>query len=98
MLENNPIHNNQPDITWQAGKIPLGEGSIDCAIATEAFEHCPDPAAGHERDLPRFGAWRLLFFTVPFLWPLHEVPYDENRYTPFSLFVATLLPVGLSTS
>jgi hypothetical protein len=22
---------------------------------------------------------------VPFLWPLHDVPYDEYRYTPFSL-------------
>jgi SAM-dependent methyltransferase len=27
----------------------------------------------------------LLFFTVPFLWPLHEVPHDEYRYTPFAL-------------
>ena len=25
------------------------------------------------------------FFTVPFLWPLHEIPYDEYRYTPFSI-------------
>ncbi len=23
--------------------------------------------------------------TVPFLWPLHDVPYDEYRYTPFAL-------------
>lgn len=23
--------------------------------------------------------------TVPFFWPFHEVPYDEYRYTPFSL-------------
>ena len=27
----------------------------------------------------------LLFFTVPFLWPLHCVPHDEYRYTPFAL-------------
>ena len=27
----------------------------------------------------------FLFFTVPFVWPLHDVPYDEYRYTPFSL-------------
>jgi hypothetical protein len=23
--------------------------------------------------------------TVPFLWPLHEVPHDWARYTPFAL-------------
>ena len=26
-----------------------------------------------------------LFFTVPFLWNLHDVPFDEYRFTPFSL-------------
>jgi hypothetical protein len=26
-----------------------------------------------------------LFATVPFLWPLHDVPFDEYRYTPFAL-------------
>ncbi len=25
------------------------------------------------------------FFTVPFLWPLHDVPHDEYRFTPFAL-------------
>jgi hypothetical protein len=27
----------------------------------------------------------MLFFTVPFLWTLHDAPYDEYRYTPFAL-------------
>ena len=27
----------------------------------------------------------VLFFTVPYIWTLHEVPYDECRYTPFRL-------------
>jgi hypothetical protein len=27
----------------------------------------------------------LLFFTVPFLWPLHDAPHDHYRYTPFAL-------------
>ena len=27
----------------------------------------------------------MLFFTVPFLYPLHDVPHDEYRYTPFAL-------------
>jgi SAM-dependent methyltransferase len=26
-----------------------------------------------------------LLLTVPFLWPLHEVPHDLCRYTPFAL-------------
>jgi SAM-dependent methyltransferase len=27
----------------------------------------------------------ILVLTVPFLWPLHEVPHDWCRYTPFAL-------------
>jgi len=49
------------------------------------FEHCPDP----ESKMRKFGrALKLsgvLLFTVPFFWPLHNAPYDESRYAPFSL-------------
>jgi SAM-dependent methyltransferase len=75
----------KPDVVWDGVTIPLGDETVDCAIATEVFEHCPDP----ERVMGE--AWRVikpggfLFFTVPFLWPLHCVPYDEYRYTPFAL-------------
>ena len=43
-FEDNPIYRSNPDIIWQAGKISLIDDSIDCSIATEVFEHCPDPA------------------------------------------------------
>jgi SAM-dependent methyltransferase len=26
-----------------------------------------------------------VLFTCPFVWPLHEAPYDYARYTPYSL-------------
>jgi SAM-dependent methyltransferase len=35
--------------------------------------------------------WRVtkpggrFFATVPFIWNLHEIPFDEYRYTPYSL-------------
>jgi 2-polyprenyl-3-methyl-5-hydroxy-6-metoxy-1,4-benzoquinol methylase len=82
----NPIHDNRPDLYWTAdGCIPLPNASVDCAICTEVLEHCPEP----ETVLRE--VWRVLrpegtlFLTVPFLWPLHEVPYDYYRYTPFAL-------------
>jgi SAM-dependent methyltransferase len=75
----------KPDLTWDGQKIPLPDSSIDCAIATEVFEHCSEPETVIKEILRVLKPGGLLFFTVPFLWPLHTVPYDEYRYTPFSL-------------
>lgn len=74
-----------PELTWDGKQIPLEADSVDCAIATEVLEHCPNPdqvLSEISRVLRPSG---LFFMTAPFLWPLHTVPNDEYRYTPFSL-------------
>jgi SAM-dependent methyltransferase len=84
-LENNAIYENYPDLVWNGQKIPLPDCVVDCAIATEVFEHCPDPELIMKEIYRVLKPGGLIFFTVPFLWPLHTVPYDEYRYTPFAL-------------
>jgi len=75
----------QPDYYWNGVNIPLPDNSVDCVIATEVFEHCPD-LAEVLKDVQRvLRPGGFVFFTVPFLWPLHEAPYDEFRYTPYAL-------------
>ncbi|MGB5745109.1 MAG: glycosyltransferase, partial [Sedimenticolaceae bacterium] len=81
----NPIHENQPDLVWEDGRIPLEDASIDSALCTEVLEHCPDPDAVLAEIARVLRPGGYLLFTVPFLWPLHEVPYDHYRYTPFAL-------------
>lgn len=75
----------RPDIEWNGKAIPLDDNSVDCAMATEVLEHCPDvdEVLGETQRVLKPGG--VLFFTVPFLWPLHDVPHDEYRYTPFAL-------------
>ncbi len=75
----------KPDYVWDGITMPFDSEQFDCAIATEVLEHCPNPEVTLleiQRILKKNG---LFFFTVPFLWNLHEVPHDEYRYTPFSL-------------
>lgn len=75
----------KPDIFWDGETIELENETIDTMIATELFEHVPNiekVLVEIKRVLAKDG---LLFFTVPFIWPLHETPYDEYRYTPYSL-------------
>ncbi|ALJ04601.1 methyltransferase type 11 [Pseudalgibacter alginicilyticus] len=75
----------KPDFTWDGKKMPFENNSFDCAFATEVMEHCPEPELVLKEVLRVLKPNGVFFFTVPFLWNLHEVPHDEYRYTPFSL-------------
>lgn len=81
-----PYHaQSPPDVYWDGKTLPFKNCTADCCLATEVFEHLSNAtqvAAEIHRILKPGG---ILFLTVPFFWPFHEVPYDEYRYTPFSL-------------
>tara|TARA_R110002049_G_scaffold3795_5_gene27662 strand:- start:140525 stop:141226 length:702 start_codon:yes stop_codon:yes gene_type:complete len=75
----------QPDYTWNGKQMPFENNSFNCAFATEVLEHCPEPELVLKEVFRVLKPNGVFFFTVPFLWNLHEVPHDEYRYTPFSL-------------
>ncbi|MBM9538564.1 glycosyltransferase [Desulfobulbus alkaliphilus] len=81
----NPNHEVQPDLYWVDDCIPLSDASVDSALCVEVLEHCSAP------ELVLTEIYRVLrpngvvLFTVPFLWPLHEVPYNQHRYTHFAI-------------
>ncbi len=75
----------KPDFTWDGIKMPFENNSFESAMATEVLEHCPEPEIVLKEVYRVLKPGGVFFFTVPFLWNLHEVPNDEYRYTPFSL-------------
>jgi len=75
----------QADVEWDGKTIPLPDASVDSCLFTEVLEHCPDGGAVLKEVWRVLKPGGFLFLTVPFIWPLHTVPNDEYRYTPFSL-------------
>lgn len=75
----------RPDLYWDGRTIPLQDASVDSVMLTEVLEHCFDPGATLRESFRALRPGGYLFLTVPYLWPLHDMPYDEYRYTPFSL-------------
>jgi len=75
----------RPDQVWDGKRIPFDNGSFDSVMCTEVLEHClhPEEILTEAHRVLKPGG--LIFFTVPFLWPLHETPNDYFRYTPFAL-------------
>jgi SAM-dependent methyltransferase len=77
--------NIKPDYTWDGVSMPFEMESFDTCMATEVLEHCPAPEVFLNEIFRVLKPGGVFFFTVPFLWNLHEIPHDEYRYTPFSL-------------
>lgn len=83
----NPIYQKEkkPDVFWDGKQIPFEAETFQSAILIEVLEHIPDP----QQTLSEIGRVLdnegVLLLTVPFLWPLHDAPNDEFRYTPYSL-------------
>lgn len=75
----------KPDLFWDGLKMPIKNNSFNCAIATEVLEHCPNPEIVLVEAHRVLKAGGIFFFTVPFIWNLHEVPNDEYRFTPFAM-------------
>jgi len=73
------------DIVASLDALPVKDASFDAVLCTEVLEHLRAPEtvlAELSRVLVPGGR---LCLTVPFVWPLHEEPYDFFRYTPFAL-------------
>jgi SAM-dependent methyltransferase len=73
------------DIVASLDDLPVRDASFDAALCTEVLEHVRHPetvVAELARVLVPGGQ---LCVTVPFVWPLHEEPFDFFRYTPFAL-------------
>jgi GT2 family glycosyltransferase/Flp pilus assembly protein TadD/glycogen synthase/SAM-dependent methyltransferase len=74
----------KPDLTWNGEKIPLNDNTVDNIFALEVFEHIPHPEIVLNEIRRVLTPGGVFFFTFPFLWPLHDIPHDECRYTPYS--------------
>ena len=79
------LYKTNPDVFADAQRLPIIDHSVDTVALIEVLEHVPDPniaIAEASRILKING---ILIITVPFLYPLHDAPYDFHRWSQFAL-------------
>lgn len=71
----------RPDIFADAHHLPIADNSVDAVACFEVMEHLSDPdrALSEIRRVLKPGGMAVL--SMPFLYPIHDAPYDFQRWT-----------------
>lgn len=65
--------------------LPLDDDQIDTILCTDVLEHIADPGKLSGEMARILAPGGRLVASIPFLYPLHEVPHDYFRFTEFKL-------------
>jgi SAM-dependent methyltransferase len=91
-----PDDKKTADIYYDGINIPMENNSIDIILFLEVLEHVQYP----EKLLPELSRVLKpsgqLIFSIPFIWPLHEEPFDFRRFTTYQC-VALFNELGFTT-
>ncbi len=79
------LYGASPNVFADARALPFSDSTFDGVVCLDVIEHVVDPRlvlAEIARVLkPGTKAW----LSMPFLYPLHDAPFDFQRYTEFGL-------------
>jgi SAM-dependent methyltransferase len=78
-------YHTRPQLFGNGQQLPIKTESVDTVFLLDVLEHLPQP----EDCIAEI--WRVLrpggtlLLQIPFLYPLHDVPYDFHRWTEHGL-------------
>ena len=77
--------NRQPDILGDICTFDFNEEKYDYVVIVEVLEHLHSPHLAISNINGLLNKGGKIILTVPFIFPIHERPYDYYRYTKYGL-------------
>ncbi|MBM2829569.1 MAG: Methyltransferase type 11 [Gammaproteobacteria bacterium] len=74
-----------PDVYADAQALPFAEESVGTVLLLDVLEHLPDPELCMAEICRVLKPQGKIIIQVPFLYPLHDVPLDFQRWTRYGL-------------
>lgn len=75
----------KPEVLADAKKLPFGNNCFDIALLIQVLEHVDAPDKVIKEAARVLKPDGVLIISVPFFYPLHDMPYDFGRYSPTAL-------------
>ncbi len=84
--ETNRSYTGRPDVFGDGRQLPFANAQFDVVLCFEVIEHV-DGYLGVIEEASRVlrGAGGVLWLSAPFMYPLHDEPFDFLRFTAFRL-------------
>ena len=75
----------QPDILGDLCAYDFSDQQYDIVVVSEVLEHLHSPHLGVQNLYNALKPGGRLILTTPFIFPIHDQPYDYFRYTKYGL-------------
>lgn len=75
----------KPEVFADAKKLPFSSNKFDIALLLQVLEHVDQPQEVINEASRVLKPGGIFIISVPFLYPLHDLPYDRGRYTEETL-------------
>ena len=79
------LYHAKPSVFGDGQQLPVKSASIDVVAVLEVLEHVPDPGAVMTEIKRVMKPEGVCFLSIPFLYPIHDAPYDYQRLTVYGL-------------
>jgi 2-polyprenyl-3-methyl-5-hydroxy-6-metoxy-1,4-benzoquinol methylase len=79
------LYGARPHVFADAALLPFQGEQFDGVICLEVLEHVPAPAKVVSEIARVLKPGGTAWISMPFLYPLHDAPFDFQRYTEFGL-------------
>lgn len=79
------LYGARPHVFGNAAQLPFCDGCFDSVVCLEVLEHVVDPGRVVMEIARVLRSGGRAWISMPFLYPLHDAPFDFQRFTEYGL-------------